>query len=68
MSEDLEKVFNSFTNSKTPERWLDTTVGYPCLKPLGSWYNDFNERFKFMADWITNGPPVSYWIPAFFFP
>ncbi len=41
MSQELENIFTSFTNMKTPENWLSTTLGYPCLKPVGSWFIDF---------------------------
>jgi dynein heavy chain len=38
MSMDLEKMFGSFLDSKVPLNW--SSVGYPCLKPLGSWFKD----------------------------
>jgi dynein heavy chain len=68
MSQDLENIFNSFLNFKTPENWLSNTLGYPCLKPVGSWFIDFLSRLQFMRDWLEKGPPNSYWLPAFFFP
>lgn len=68
MSQDLENIFNSFLNFKTPENWLSNTLGYPSLKPLGSWFIDFLSRLQFMRDWLEKGPPNSYWLPAFFFP
>jgi len=64
----LEDMFNSFINNKVPESWLNITVGYPSLKPLGSWVNDLVKRLEFMGSWLYDGPPKSYWLSAFFFP
>lgn len=66
MSMELEKMFESFMNGKVPLNW--EKVGYPCLKPLNSWYKDLLQRIVFISDWLYNGPPKSYWVPAFFFP
>lgn len=68
MSPALENVMLCFTNFKTPETWLSTTLGYPCLKPLASWFEDFLKRLEFMKKWMEDGPPPSYWLSAFFFP
>lgn len=68
MSQDLENIMISFTNFKTPENWLSTTLGYPCLKPLASWFEDFLKRLEFMLSWLTQGPPPSFWLSCFFFP
>jgi len=66
MSMELEKMFESFLNAKVPGNW--STVAYPCLKPLGSWFKDLLKRIEFISDWLYNGPPRVYWVPAFFFP
>jgi dynein heavy chain len=42
MSMELERMFNSFFNSKVPENWEN--VAYPSLKPLASWVADLIER------------------------
>lgn len=68
MSMDLESMFNRFLLNIVPESWERNTVGYPSLKPLASWIDDFIERIKFLGDWLYNGPPVSFWLSAFFFP
>jgi len=66
MSMDLEKMFDSFLNGKVPMNW--TSVGYPCLKPLGSWMKDLIKRIEFIGNWLYHGPPNSSWILSFFFP
>ena len=66
MSMELEAMFKSFIDTKVPNNWMG--VGYPCLKPLGSWMKDLIRRIEFIGNWLYQGPPSSYWIPAFFFP
>jgi len=66
MSMELEKMFESFMNNKVPLNW--EKAAYPCLKPLNSWYKDLIKRIEFIGDWLYNGPPRSFWVPAFFFP
>ena len=66
MSLELEKMFNSIIDKKVPTVWED--VGYPSLKPLGSWMEDLIARIKFMSSWLYEGPPASYMLTAFFFP
>jgi len=38
------------------------------MKPLSPWINDLLERIKFMQNWLANGNPDVFWMPAFFFP
>lgn len=59
-------MFKSFIDAKVPNNWMG--VGYPCLKPLGSWMKDLLRRIEFVGNWLYQGPPNSYWIPSFFFP
>jgi len=66
MSADMEGMYNSFLVQKVPGNWLK--VAYPCLKPLNSWVTDFIERIRFLVNWLTKGPPPSFWLSAFFFP
>lgn len=66
MSSQLEDMFNAFLLQKVPPVW--ETVSYPCLKPLNSWIQDFEQRLLFMKDWLLNGPPCSFWVPCFYFP
>lgn len=66
MSAELERMFNNFLDKKVPVIW--EKVAYPSLKPLGSWFQDLILRLKFMSDWLYNGPPKTFWLPAFFFP
>jgi dynein heavy chain len=66
MSAELEKMYKSFTINQTPEVWHKS--GYLCLKPLASWTTDLHRRIAFMALWLKDGPPKSFWLPGFFFP
>ena len=66
MSGELELMYNCFVFQNVPKVWED--AGYPCLKPLASWIEDFLARIKFMASWLTEGPRTAYWLSGFFFP
>lgn len=66
MSDDLEKMYSCFVFQKVPAAWEE--AGYPCLKPLPSWVEDFLMRIEFMGSWLLQGPRISYWLPGFFFP
>ena len=62
----LENMFNCFVFQLVPPAW--TAAGYPCLKPLPSWVEDFMSRIDFMGKWLTQGPQLCYWLSGFFFP
>merc|ERR1719281_2390399 len=66
MSAAIEDMYNNFLNQRVPGNW--GKIAYPCLKPLNSWVNDCILRLEFMTSWLLNGPPVSFWLPVFFFP
>ncbi|CAM9220423.1 unnamed protein product [Chrysoparadoxa australica] len=66
MSGPLELMYQGFILQRVPDEWEKT--GYPCLKPLPSWTEDFFARIAFMGKWLTEGPQLSYWISGFFFP
>jgi len=66
MSLELEHMFNSFLNGKVPALW--ESAAYLSLKPLKSWVIDLIHRLEFLGKWLYEGPPKSYWVPAFFFP
>jgi len=66
MSSELEDMFNNFLLQKLPKAWAK--AAYPCLKPLASWVQDFMDRIGFMNRWLLEGPPMSFWVPCFFFP
>jgi len=66
MSLMLENMFNAMCVKKVPANWEN--ISYPCLKPLGSWFNDLVERIKFMKKWIEEDYLSAYWVSAFFFP
>eukprot|EP00930_Biecheleria_cincta_P034372 TRINITY_DN23765_c0_g1_i1.p1 TRINITY_DN23765_c0_g1~~TRINITY_DN23765_c0_g1_i1.p1 ORF type:complete len:4302 (-),score=866.21 TRINITY_DN23765_c0_g1_i1:110-13015(-) len=65
MSLDLEQVFLSIFNGKTPAMWLANS--YPSLKPLGGYTNDLVERLKFFQTWIDTGIPLTFWISGIYF-
>jgi len=67
MTNELDGMFNAELNNQVPTIWTKDE-GYPSLKPLGSWFEDMILRVEFFREWIEKGPPVSYWISAFYFP
>lgn len=50
MSMELEKMFSKFLDGRVPDNW--TAVGYPCLKPLASWFKDMLKRIEFISGWL----------------
>jgi len=66
MSQELEDMSVCFLTDKVPLGW--EKVGYPSLKPLSSWVVDFIKRIEFLAKWLYEGQPESFWLSAFFFP
>jgi dynein heavy chain len=66
MSKELEVMYNCVVFQSTPPAWVE--VGYPCLKPLPSWVEDFFARIDFLTKWLVEGPRLCYWLPGFFFP
>lgn len=68
MSAQLDAAYSNFMFSQVPGPWGEAGNGYPSLKPLASWFKDFVARVAFIHDWLTRGPPPSFWISSFFFP
>ncbi|CAE7211449.1 DNAH6 [Symbiodinium sp. KB8] len=68
MTGELDDMFNSLLNNSVPNLWNKDGIGYPCLKPLNSWFEDMILRFDFFRDWIEGGIPIAYWISSFYFP
>uniref|UniRef100_A0A8D0GTF0 Dynein axonemal heavy chain 6 n=1 Tax=Sphenodon punctatus TaxID=8508 RepID=A0A8D0GTF0_SPHPU len=66
MSEEMERVYNSFLNNQVPTLW--SNAAYPSLKPLGGWVKDLLLRTSFVDFWLKRGQPKSFWISGFFFP
>jgi dynein heavy chain len=66
MSGELESMGDSMVNGSVPAMW--SGVGYPSLKPLGSWVIDLLARLDFLQDWIDKKEsPNTFWISGFFF-
>jgi len=65
MSFELERVFNSIFNAKTPAMWL--AASYPSLKPLGVYTNNLLDRLTFFQTWVESGIPVRFWISGIYF-
>jgi dynein heavy chain, axonemal len=59
------QVGNALVVGKVPEFWL--AKSFPSLKPLGPYVAEVLERCKFFSKWVECGPPVVFWLPAFFF-
>eukprot|EP00931_Biecheleriopsis_adriatica_P047279 TRINITY_DN27231_c0_g1_i1.p1 TRINITY_DN27231_c0_g1~~TRINITY_DN27231_c0_g1_i1.p1 ORF type:complete len:845 (-),score=153.28 TRINITY_DN27231_c0_g1_i1:29-2395(-) len=68
MTGELDDMFNSLLNNAVPDIWTKGGIGYPCLKPLNSWFEDMILRFDFFRDWVEGGIPIAYWISSFYFP
>jgi len=62
---ELERMQQSFTENKVPERW---SFAYFSLKPLGSWIKDLCERYEFFTEWVKQGSHFVYWLSAFTYP
>jgi len=54
------------SREQVPVMW--SKVGYPCLKPLASWFEDLKARIVFFNEWLQNVEMKCYWVPGFFFP
>ena len=66
MSDDNERSLEAVRFQRVPPSWLK--AGYPSLKGLAGWMDDFVRRWATLQTWITQGPPVVYWLSGYFFP
>lgn len=66
LSSELEAMGNFMFDQRVPLVW--SSVAYPSLKPLNSWYADLLLRITFLNKWINHGVPAIFWISGFFFP
>jgi dynein heavy chain len=64
-SPELEAVSIGCLTNVTPGPWMKAS--YPSLKPLGSYFDDFCGRIKFMRKWVDEGIPFMFWFSAYFF-
>lgn len=65
MSDQLEKITQSFLVGAVPEYWKK--YSYPSLKPLNSYLQDFFRRIKYFQNWLDKSIPYVHWISGFFF-
>jgi len=68
MSAQLESMFEDFLINRVPAVWGGMKLSYLSRKPLASWFMDTCDRLIFLREWNDNGPPVSFWLPGFYFP
>jgi dynein heavy chain len=66
MSSSLDNMYTCFMNNQLPKNW--TKVSFATLKTLGSWRKDLLSRIIFFREWLHNGQPATFPLPAFFFP
>jgi len=65
MSSVLERVASALSSGRVPEAWL--VKSFPSLKPLGPYVHEVGERCAEFAAWLSDGPPIVFWISGFFF-
>ncbi|CAD8170768.1 unnamed protein product [Paramecium pentaurelia] len=65
MSDQLEKITQSFLIGAVPEQWKK--YSYPSLKPLASYLQDFFRRIRYFQNWLDKQIPYVHWISGFFF-
>ncbi|CBZ53630.1 hypothetical protein NCLIV_034170 [Neospora caninum Liverpool] len=65
LTPELEDMGNSLSDNRVPG--VFSRFAYPSMKPLSSWIKDLIQRAQFFRRWIDEGPPTSFWLPAFFF-
>ena len=66
MSREMENMYDSILSGKVPEKW--SLAAYPSMKGLNSWFADLLKRISFFVNWLTQGTPSTFWLPAIFFP
>lgn len=66
MSDDNERSLEAVRFQRVPPSWLK--AGYPSLKGLGGWVEDFVRRWTALRTWLVEGPPVVFWLSGYFFP
>ena len=68
MSAQLDAMYANLLFQQVPGPWGEGGKGYPSLKPLAAWVNDFIARLTFVQKWYDEGKPPAYWISGFYFP
>ncbi|KYF46038.1 ATPase family associated with various cellular activities (AAA) domain-containing protein, partial [Toxoplasma gondii ARI] len=66
MSAAVEETHDALLEQRVPRAW--TAASYASVKPLAAWITDLAQRVEHIREWITRGPPKSFWLPAYFRP
>ncbi|KAJ1635860.1 flagellar outer dynein arm heavy chain beta [Pavlovales sp. CCMP2436] len=67
MTEAMEGLMDSIYDDMVPDGW--NRLGWPSLRPLGSWLADMLARYRQIADWTADlATPKSTWISGLFNP
>jgi dynein heavy chain, axonemal len=65
-SEASESLFRSVLLGEVPKKWQK--LAYPGFTYLGGFIADLRKRLASFENWVQNGPPPVFWLPAFFSP
>ncbi len=62
MTSQMEQIFTKLYENKVPQSWM---YAYPSIKPFGVWLRDFKDRVVFFSQWVKQGLPSPFFLPAF---
>lgn len=62
MSNELDSIFQSLYDWRTPKEWQ---FAYQSLKPLKSWTKDLQKRVSFFKKLLEKGEPTAFWLWRF---
>ena len=66
MTPDNECAAKALRNGNVPPSWLH--VSYHSNKNIADYFSDFLLRINFFQNWLDEGQPIIFWMPAFFLP
>ena len=58
-----EDTWEDLRLMKVPKAWQNIT--YPTNQPIGDWMKNIIKKVEYIRNWMTNGEPRAFWIPAF---